>query len=195
MHPQIAELVRQLDSATVHARAIATPASDAAFHQRPPSGGWSAAECVAHLSLTTQALLPLIDAALASGRPGFPDGRRYRSDTMGWLLAWSLEPPARVRIRTLPSFVPSSTGSKGAILAEFERLQGELAGRLERASGLDLHPIRVRSPFNSKVSYNAFAAFRVLLAHERRHLGQAERALAAAHDSSNAPTPRTGRKG
>jgi hypothetical protein len=45
------------------------------------------------------------------------------------------------------------------------------------------------SPFNAHVKYNVYAAFCVLLAHEQRHLWQAERALAAV---THPPRPHDG---
>ena len=73
--------------------------------------------------------------------------------------------------------MPRSTGAKGAVLADFERFQRELANRIQSASGLDLNELRIRSVFNGRVSYNVYAAFCILAAHERRHLWQAERAV------------------
>jgi len=176
MHPQLLALISQLDAATAHARQLVAALDDATFHAPSPRGGWSAAQCIAHLNLTTPAFLPSIDAALARGRPGFVDSRRYRRGVLGALLVWSLEPPVRLRFPTLPAFVPRNTGSKGAVLADFERLQRELANRIQSTSGLDLNELRIRSVFNARVSYNVYAAFCILLAHERRHLWQAERA-------------------
>jgi len=137
MHPQLAALVSQLEAATAHARQLVAALDDAMFHARPPRGGWSAAECIAHLNLTTAAVLPGIDVAVATGRPGFADSRPYRCGLLGSLLAWSLEPPVRLRFRTAPAFVPKSTGPKGVILADFERLQRDLASRIQSASGLN----------------------------------------------------------
>ncbi len=178
MHPQLAVLASQLDAATARAKQLGASLDDATFHA-PPRGGWSAAECIAHLNLTTVAFLPGIDSALATGRADFPDSRRYRRGVLGSLLAWSLEPPAHLRFRTLPAFVPQGIGTKSVILAGFERVQRDLADRIERASGLDLNALRITSVFNARVSYNVYAAFCILLAHERRHLWQAERAAGA----------------
>ncbi len=177
MHPQLAALVSQLEAATADATKLMAPLDDATLHARPPRGGWSAAECIAHLNLTTAAVLPGIDVAVATGRPGFADSRPYRCGLLGSLLAWSLEPPARLRFRTLPALVPSSTGPKGVILADFERLQRDLANRIQRASGLNLNDLRITSVFNSRLSYNVYAAFCILASHERRHLWQARRAV------------------
>jgi len=186
MHPQLAALVGQLEAVTARASELGATLDDTAFQARPPSAGWSAAECIAHLSLTTVALLPRLDAALATGRPGYPDTRRYRRGVLGSLLAWSMEPPARLRFRTLPIFVPSGAGPKGAILSEFERLQGDLSDRIRSASGLDLNELRIGSPFNARLSYNVYAAFCILLAHERRHLWQADRAVRATSPTGGA---------
>jgi len=177
MHPQLAALVSQLEAATAHARQLAAALDDATFHARPPRGGWSAAECIAHLNLTTAAVLPGIDVAVATGRPGFADSRPYRCGLLGSLLAWSLEPPVRLRFRTAPAFVPNRTGPKGVILADFERLQRDLASRIQSASGLNLNDLRITSVFNARLSYNVYAAFCILASHERRHLWQAERAV------------------
>ena len=177
MHPQIVELLRQLESASVSASELTTRADDRTFGRRPRSGGWSAAECIAHLTLTTEGMLPRIDAALERSRAGVADEYRYRRGLVGNLLAWSMEPPARIRSRTLPTFVPDSEAPKDVVLSAFERSQAELARRIREASGRNLDELRIVSPFNERVSYNLYAAFCVLLAHERRHLWQAERAL------------------
>jgi hypothetical protein len=92
-----------------------------------------------------------------------------------------------MRTRTIPAFVPDSKGSRDEVIGAFERAQAALAERLRRASGLNLDRLRIVSPFNARVKYTAYAAFGVLLAHARRHLWQAERAVAAV---VNPPGPR-----
>jgi hypothetical protein len=179
VHPQITSLLAELDAASARASEVAARADEAVFHARPPSGGWSAAECIAHLTLTTAGMLPRIDAALEHGRTGVADDRRYRRGLVGGVLAWSMEPPVRTRVRTQPPFVPHSVGATEAVLADFQRAQAELASRIRRASGLNLDELRMASPFNERVKYNVYAAFCIVLAHERRHLWQAERALEA----------------
>lgn len=176
MHPQIEALLRELDAASERAARLGVTADEERFQRRPSTGGWSAGECVAHLTMTTSSFLPGIDAALARGTavPGEP---KYRSGVLGGLLAWSLEPPVRVRFRTGASFVPQGTEPRDRVLAAFASSQQELRRRIEAGSGLDLNALRVRSVFDARMSYNPYAAYRILLAHQRRHLWQAERAL------------------
>ena len=179
MHPQLSSLLEQLGAASARAAALAARVDDEVFHKRPPSGGWSAAECVAHLTMTTAGMLPGVDAALEQGRPGVGDHQRYRRGLIGGLLAWSMEPPVRTRVSTQPAFVPESVPAKDAVMAAFQRSQDDLASRIRRASGLNLNDLRMTSPFNERVKYNIYAAFCIVLAHERRHLWQAERAIEA----------------
>ncbi len=179
-HPQLDAILQQIGDATGHARRfLGTPAD--AFERRPAPESWSAAECVRHLSLTTTAYLPMIDAALALAdvRDVGPT-HRYRRDLFGALLTWLLEPPFRSKTKTAAQFVPLTAGDPASVVGEFELLQREFALRVERCAGRDLARKRLVSPFNASVKYNLYSALTIMMAHERRHLWQADRALAAA---------------
>ena len=102
-------------------------------------------------------------------------------DWVGRILTWSLEPPPRLRTRTAAPFRPPPVEPVSGVLPAFAGQQARLVELLRAAEGLDLGAARVVSPFDSRVRYNAYSTFRVLEAHERRHLWQAARALAAAY--------------
>lgn len=180
LHPQLEALQRDIVDVTVHARRLVERLDDQAFEKRPSEGGWSPAECLAHLNLTTEAFLPLIDDALSEAVQGpVNTGTRYHKDAVGWWLAWMMEPPARMKVKTPPPFIPKTWSARGDLLREFETFQAELARRIAAANGYDLGRVKVRSPFSSGMRYNLLAAFSVIAAHERRHLWQADRAAAA----------------
>jgi len=63
------------------------------------------------------------------------------------------------------------TGALETFLAEQHRLRA----LVEEARGRDLDGIRMRSPLASWVKLTAGDALRVMVAHELRHLAQAER--------------------
>jgi hypothetical protein len=184
-HPQLEEIRSGIDDATARARRIAADAGDRFFNRRPREGAWSVAECLAHLNLTTEAFLPLVDDALAKSASGSaPPGHRYKRDLMGRILAWVLEPPFRMKVKTTAGFVPAPEHDRAAIVERFAELQEELKRRVDASAGRDLDRIRVVSPFSDKVRYNLYSTFGIVLAHERRHLWQAERALAALDTSA-----------
>ena len=175
MHAQIAEIIAQLDRATAAARTLAASMDDAGFARRPAPDKWSPAECIAHLNLTTEAYLPLLDAVIgANAATPRSDAVRYRKDLFGWLLAWMLEPPYKSGSKTPAAFVATATLPRDALVAEFARLNSTLCDRARALAGLDLNAIRIASPFGA-VKYNVWSALTILAAHERRHLWQAER--------------------
>jgi len=180
MHPQLQQVEQELRDATARLRALEAAAPAARWFDRPAPERWSVAECVAHLSLTNRAFLPLLDGALAQARhAGRPAPRRYRRDLAGWLLAHSVEPPARMRVTTTAAFVPRASRPASELVAEFVALQDELAARVRAADGLPIQAVTVVSPFNASVRYSAWSALTIITAHERRHLWQAEEAWRA----------------
>src|SRR5262245_33679800 len=116
-HPQLETLAKELDDATARAEALAGRVTDDVLHRRRNPLGWSPAECIAHLNLTSQGMLPRLDQGISQCSTSERDlTRRYRRDLVGWLLSRTLEPPARQKFKTGPPFVPTSTGTKEALL-------------------------------------------------------------------------------
>ncbi len=176
-HPQLAALDRQLDEIGARAERLGQ-LDETRFKSRPAPDAWSPAECVAHLTITTERFLPLLDAAIgACPTVHTAPAPKYGTGFMGWLLAAMLEPPARFKIRTTPGFVPSADGPQRGILDAFAASQRELRQRVHNAEGRDLARASLQSPFDARVRYNTYAAFVILAAHQRRHLWQAEQAV------------------
>lgn len=180
MHPQLQDLVGQFTTARDRLHRLAADLPAEGWARRPPSGGWSPAECVAHLNLTSEAFIPQLRDAIREARSlGGTAPARYRRGLVGWLLWRAMGEQAKVKARTTPSFVPGATASPAELVAEFDRLQDEQMALVREADGLPIHRIRIVSVFNAKVKYNAFAAFGILAIHQHRHLAQAERAAAS----------------
>lgn len=176
-HPQLAEIIRQLDEASELARQLAEKLDDNQLRQRPRPDKWSVAECLVHLSLSSEAELVVIDGALAgANEEASPPGVKYEMDWLGSFLKWTLEPPPMFwsKIKTTAEFQPMNIEPVERALPDFLGLQEQLKLRVERANGLPLDRIKVASPFNSRIRYNLLSCFHLLLAHERRHLWQAQ---------------------
>ncbi len=143
--------------------------------QRPDADGWSAVQCIDHLNVTLRRYLPAIEAAIRQGRlekrvsPGpFP---------LSWLERWfirQIEPPVGRRFKAPPSFQPEESPSPSQVDREFKDLRRRLREAMGEAHGLDLLKLRVSSPAFSWFRISLHAAFAVMIAHDRRHLDQAE---------------------
>jgi hypothetical protein len=178
MHPQLEDLQRQFDSALARARSLEAM-DERAFTAPPPGGGWSVAQCLGHLSLTARALLPRLTAAVEQGgRDAVRGTGPFSRGLVGAALAWSLEPPSRLRSRTPASFEPLPAAGRAEVLTEFAQAHEALLACLRQADGLDLNRLRIASPFAERLQYNLYAAFCIAAAHARRHLWQAERVVA-----------------
>lgn len=85
--------------------------------------------------------------------------------------------PVRLRTKTTAPFVPRDLEPKALVLDAFDRLQGELIGCLGEANGLDLGRLRIVSPFVARIKYNLYSCLRIIPAHQRLHLAQAEEVI------------------
>ena len=138
---------------------------------------WSAAECVAHLNLSSEAMLPLLRAGLEEAGDGLRRAApRYHRDLVGWLIWKVMSPSGGLRTRTLPAFVPAVAKPLEALITDFERLQSEVISCVRAAEGLAIDHIKLVSPFDARLRYNLFAALTIVPRHQHRHLLQAERA-------------------
>jgi len=175
--PQLEEIVREFESASIRLRNLHRSLAAGAWNRRSAPERWSPSECVAHLNLTALGMLPLLRQGLEDARRlQQPAGDRYRRDLIGWLLWRTISSPGRFKSKTIPAFVPSSDRSAEEIMSEFDRLQAEQIAVARAAGGLPIDRVKMVSPFNARVRYNIFAGLSILPRHQHRHLWQAEQA-------------------
>lgn len=186
----IEDVEKELSEATQRAWTLVQSTDGRLFTVRPNTSSWSAAECLSHLSLSTEMFLPTLQQAIEDARRrGLLAKQKsgLKMDLIGRVLRWFLEPPIHQRLKTTARFVPRSVRAKAEAFGEFAALQSKLAEQLVAARDLDLSRIKIVSPFDKRVRYNLYSAFRILVAHQRRHLWQAEQAVAALRQSAAKP--------
>jgi hypothetical protein len=173
--PPLEDIDRQLADACRRAHDLATHVGREGWGTQPAPDQWSVAECLIHLNLSSRAFLPLIRETISRGRARnvLGDGP-YRRDVVGWFLCWITEPPVRFRIKTTAPFVPAGIDPPDSVLETFDGLQNEVRACVREAHGLDLGRLRLASPFDSRLKYNLYACLRLIPAHQRQHLVQAE---------------------
>jgi hypothetical protein len=176
VHPQLEAIVADFETAKTRVKALDGRLTPDAWRRRPSAEQWSPAECIAHLNLTAQAMLPRMRAALEQARRLGPATGQYRRDLMGWLIWKSQTPESRIKIKTPPSFVPASDRAPGEIVASFDRLHADLIDLTRHCEGLAIDRVKIVSPFNEKARYNLYSALTITATHDFRHLRQAERA-------------------
>jgi hypothetical protein len=152
---------------------------------RPPApGSWSAAECLQHLSLSSDAYFPVWQQVISTAGPRKAEmNAPYRIDFWGRLLCWILEPPARIRSKTPAPFQPIDCGKVDEVLDQFLEKQERIVAAIRRCRGRAIDQVRISSPIDSRIRYSIWSSFVVNAAHQRRHLWQAEQAIATVRAS------------
>ncbi len=172
---QLAAIKEDLAVAHQRLRGLCQGLDGRSWTLRPAAGGWSIAECVTHLNITSEQYIPLLDEAIRSGRQQGIEGQGpFRRGVIGWVLLRYMEPPYRMKAKTPLAFQPTRVAPMAGTLDRFAYLQQEVQARVDRSAGLALDRLRVVSPFNARITYNVYVAFALLAAHQRRHLWQAE---------------------
>jgi DinB superfamily len=169
---QLQVIADDLHATAQRLRRLDAAAPGAAWHRRPGPDRWSAADCIAHLNLTSEALLPLV--------------RGYRRDLLGWLIWTLMTPSTGFKTRTIPAFVPTRTDAPERLIVEFDRLQNDLLSCVAAADGLPIDRVKVASPFDQRVRYNLYAVLTLVPRHQQRHLVQAERAASVFEPAESA---------
>jgi len=138
-------------------------------------GAWCVAECLDHLTQTTRAFLPAISDAIAEA-PKLTRNRRLRTGILPSLFIRNLNPPYRIRFKVLPQLTPQNPDSETA-WTSFVESQSQLLATLLSTAGLAIDEVRIKSPVYARITYNIYGAFRMLAAHQRRHIWQIEQIL------------------
>lgn len=172
---RIADVRTVLRDVSARAEVLGATLSDEQMSRRPNPNAWSVAECLAHLTMTANAYVPVWrDAFAAAKQKGVRGGEPYRMDFVGRVLNWSLE-PGRMRYKAPPHFHPASIASGGESLEAFLASQHMVQQFLADSAGLPLDRMKIASPAFPSIHYTVWSSFVIIATHGRRHLAQAER--------------------
>lgn len=174
---QLEDLRVQLAHAQVEAERLTIGLSDAQLWQRPPDGGWSVGDCLAHLNLAGEPYLAKMRSAVLDARTRGRTGRGpFAFGVLGGRFVRSLSAESKSKFRAPKAWQPEPQAD---VLGRFGRLQGALQDLVGEADGLDLGRVTVASPVSPLVRLSLFEALNLVVVHEARHLAQAGRARAA----------------
>jgi hypothetical protein len=145
-----------------------------------PGGGehWSVSECIDHIAISTDILLDAMEPALMGARPG-PGAPLFQ--TSGFLTTKFIleaEPPVRRKLRAPAKIRPRVTLNPEGIMPRFLKSIDRVAAIVVSTAGKDLNAVRFPNPLIPLLKYSVAIGFLVIGAHGRRHIWQAEQALA-----------------
>ncbi|HYX52089.1 MAG TPA: DinB family protein [Candidatus Limnocylindrales bacterium] len=170
-----AALSREINDCRQRADDLLKDLTPGQFVQRPDPAKWSIAECIAHMSATAAVVRKIMRKGIARAREHNLRGQGpFAYGWRGHLLIWIAEPPPKFRIPAPKSVAPAlAIDHPHQIVPDFMKAQDDWENLLKEADGLDLSRItcgKLSSLFRCQMS----GGLMWMMAHQRRHLWQAE---------------------
>ena len=175
----VAEAVREIERVTAEVNQEFYSFTQAQINWKPAPDRWSVGECLEHLITANSRYFPMVEGILAGryskpllGRiPGYPG-------MCGRMLINAVSPQTARKVKTMAVFEPTRSTVDADEVARFSEHQDGLVELIRKSERLDLHKTIVASPATSVIVYSLLDAWRLIAAHEVRHLGQARNVAA-----------------
>ncbi|NOT62882.1 MAG: hypothetical protein HOP19_21955 [Acidobacteria bacterium] len=146
---------------------------------KPAAAAWSVAQCLEHVMANDRLMLQAIDEVVS----GNQDTRRAKlyerlpvlPGLFGKLMIKVVSPDFKQKLKSPPAGRPATSAIDAQVVNRFLTHQRDLAERIEWMERTSAEHIVITSPFVSLITYRLLDACRLIVAHERRHLAQAQR--------------------
>lgn len=138
-------------------------------------GGWSIAQCFAHLNSYNQYYLPRIEKGLSADHPHNPI---FKSTWLGQYFTDIIRPSAKMKkFKAIKQHEPNAHVSGTPAVAEFIENQERLLKLLTESRTTDLNKIKIPISILPWIKLRLGDVFQFVVAHQERHLQQASRML------------------
>ena len=175
--------VRQVCDEAEHIAEVARTAfGQLTAHQinwKPAPNAWSAGQCFDHLLAANRAYDPVFDRILEGRhKPSMMQRVPLVPGIIGRLMIKALSPDSRSKMQAPRLLQPSTSAIEPDVVDRFVMHQRETLVKMRLLADRDPARVIIRSPF-APVVYSLLDAFRIVVAHERRHMAQAARVMAS----------------
>jgi len=146
------------------------------FLFKPGPGSWSAHDVCRHLIVFGNNYLKQMDKAITKTKPLPQSKGPFRPRWHFRYMANFFEPPARMKVKTLPLFQPGNFEEVSRTLDELSAIQANVLNMLDEAKPeqWDLHKIKGKNPAFRFLSMSLIEFLVIMEVHQRRHFWQIE---------------------
>lgn len=176
LRQDLQQALDDIDAVDRAAETLVSDLTDEQFFWQPNEGrSWSVAQCLEHLAVGNALYATAMGDAIGDARRrGTGGGGPIAPGPLErWFIA-SLEPPVKRRMRAPTKILPPSGWTRDQIMRSFREAHGQLRAHVRAAADLDVNRVRFRNPFIRLIRVRVGSAFRILAAHDRRHIWQAQ---------------------
>jgi hypothetical protein len=145
---------------------------------KPASDSWSVAQCLDHLITANRGFHPVFDLILKGEyRMTFLHRMPFLPAFFGKIVIKAVSPDTPRKLKAPGLAQPSSSSIDPQIVERFVTQQRETLAKMKSLKDRGPAEIIITSPLLSVVVYSLLDAFRLIVAHERRHFAQAQRVM------------------
>ncbi|RFS22440.1 DinB family protein [Chitinophaga silvatica] len=166
----------------VESYASATPAYN--LQQAPQPGKWNALQCLEHLNSYGRVYLPAIEQAIEKAEAANLHAQpNFKSGILGAWFTNMMEPKADGSISKMQApkdHRPSASLDANSVVNEFLEQQDKMEVLLQRAEKINIQKIKIPTSLSRFIKLSLGDTFGFLIAHIRRHVLQAEKAIGVA---------------
>lgn len=175
----VAEAVSEIERVTAEVSQEFGTLTPAQLNWKPAADRWSVGECLEHLIAANGHYFGIAEAILAGSYrkpllrciPGY-------AGMCGRMLVNAVSPQTARKVKTVAVFEPARSTVDADEIARFSQHQSQLIAAIRSSERLRLDKTIIASPATPVIVYSLLDAWRLIAAHEVRHLGQA-RSVAA----------------
>ena len=172
-------LAETVEAHLVRATEVYQNLSDAQLNAPPADGGWSVAQCLEHLNSYGHFYLPAVRGVLHTVKfPAASLAGTYRSGWFGNYFINLMKPENTRKFKAFKGHIPEVELEGSAVVAEFIGQQEEWLNLLGRISSTAQLNARVPISISPLVRLKLGDVFGFVIAHNARHIQQADRVLA-----------------
>ncbi len=171
-------LVAQLQAITEETMKVFGDLKPAQLNWKPSPERWSVGQCFDHLIVTNECFIPdMVKIAAGTYKSSLWARVSPLSGFFGRFVIKSLDPLKGRKTKAPRVFAPAQSDVDPNVMVKFLRHQSEVAVhmRATETAGADLRRTIVTSPVSPVATYSLLDAYRIVVAHERKHFEQARR--------------------
>lgn len=176
---EVEGLVAELEKVGREVREVFGGLSAAQLNWKPSAEQWSVGQCFDHLIVTNGSFFRDIEkVAAGTYRSSLWARVSPLSGLIARIILNALDPEKGRKTKAPRVFEPTKSDVAADVIERFAAHQKELTERMRATAGADLR-LKVTSPVSPLATYTLRDAYRIVVAHERKHFEQARRVTRA----------------
>jgi hypothetical protein len=180
MNQELSQLIDQLDAVSTDARSTFGQLTTQQLNWKPSASEWSVAQCLEHLLVSNEGFIPIIDKVQRGEyKRSLKERLPVLPSVFGSLVLNAVKPETKRKLKAGKDFQPANSEIPADIVSRFETQQKQISELMNSTHELNLRQVIITSPVLGIVTYSLFDAYRIIVAHDQRHLAQAKRVMAS----------------